>query len=94
MKTSDRVVTVRLSAEDIKYLSELGIFTNKNRSEVLREMIAMTRNDDTREENILLIRYVTSLLTALVRKMSTSNPNEAEIMINTARLTARKEVTL
>jgi len=96
METSNnRIITARLSTEDIQYLSELSVIRGITRSEVIREMITAMRSDSSvTEDTIFTMRYTASLLTALLRKMSAGNPDEAESMIKTARLKARKEVEL
>jgi len=93
--SNNRVVTVRLTPDEIRYLSELSVIRGITRSEVIREMITAMRSDSSvTEDTIFTMRYTASLLTALLRKMSAGNPDEAESMIKTARLKARKEVEL
>lgn len=96
MKTScNRIVTVRLAPDEIRYLSEISILRGITRSEVIRSMITTMRSGSNVMENtIFTMRYTASLLTSLIRKMSAANPDDAELMIKTARLKARKEVEL
>jgi len=94
MKTqSNRVVTVRLTPDEIRYLSELSVIRGITRSEVIREMITMMQDGGSIMENTnFTVRYVACLLTSLVRKMAGGNPSDAEKMIRNARLEAQKEV--
>lgn len=94
MKTSNnRIVTVRLSPEDIRYLSELSVIRSRTRSEVIRGMLARARGEGSIEIKTLeSVRYAACLLTSLVRRMSKANPDEAEAMITNALMEARKEV--
>jgi len=87
------MVTVRLSPEEIRYLSEAGVRTNQTRSEVIRAMLARARGGGTVEIKTLeSVRYAASILTSLVRRMSKADPDEAEVMINNALMEAREEV--
>lgn len=94
MKSSNnRIVTVRLSPEDIRYLSEVSVLRGRTRSEVIRRMLARARGGGSIEVKTLeSVRYAACLLTSLVRRMSKTNPDEAEAMITSALMKARKEV--
>lgn len=91
MKTSNRVITVRLSTDELERLNELCVRMNKTRSEVIREILLVkglkVQEDSLHEE----VRYIGNLLTALVRK---ANYHDAEAMIRKAYLVAREGKTI
>lgn len=92
-RPGNRVVTVRLSSEEIKYLNDLSVRTDRSRSEVLRGLITRERGGGSLEDKTHeTVRYTACLLTALVRRMSKADPGEAESMIARALMEARKEV--
>jgi len=97
---------IRFSKEEVDLINSLRKGTRLNKSEMIRHLVqeAITAKNKpfpnlTEElEGIRkrlqtlhqMNRYVASLLTALVRKSSKSNPEEAERIILTARAEAEK----
>lgn len=90
MKTSKRVITVRLSMDEIKCIDEICMRANKTRSEALREMLLRARRSTNEEKSHEMVRYIGNLLTALIRKISRTDPQEAEAIIRKAYLAARE----
>lgn len=99
-------VGVRFSKEEIERIDAIRKGLKLNKSEVIRQwvQVAISAKDqpfsqvtgEIREIQKKLQslyqmnRYVASLLTALVRRSSKSNPEDAEKMIFTARTEAEK----
>lgn len=99
-------VGMRFSKEEIERIDSIRKDLRLNKSEMIRQLLQQAISVESKEFSHIteeirevrrrlqtiyqLNRYVASLLTALVRKSSKSNPEEAEIMILAARAEAEK----
>ena len=97
----------RFSKAEMEWIDSTRGVLKLNKSEMIRHLVQQAISSERsqiseREKEIRelrkrlysmhqVTRYVAALLTALVRKSSKSNPEEAERMILTARAEAEKE---
>lgn len=88
----DKLVSARLSEIEIQYLNALAEKHGQNKSDVIRQLIKMSQNrsmEGAKVSNLERqlggltedVRYLSSLLTSMVKKISKSDPLEAEKMI-------------
>lgn len=99
-------VGMRFSKEEMEQIESIRKSLKLNKSEMIRQWVQQAISAEDKEVSHLteeirevrrrlqalyrINRYVAGLLTALVRKSSKSNPEEAERIILTARTEAEK----